>query len=212
MQVNLIGIAGPFGSGKTLYATSLGINFLRNNPTKFLFTNYPLKNLGELEDRWEQYKFEDISKDILPENYKNGLMIIDEIQVGADAYDFLKDDVRNKMDFVNQIRKNDLELIVVAPNFDFFISRLRKLLTHFVILNPMVEEGIINARWFERILVSSTFEVRQFENPVIKDLSDYFKYYDTKYIVKKEPVKKKEEIKKVVNPKKKKESVNVEDE
>jgi len=209
MKVNIIAYVGEFGSGKTLYATYTGIQFLIANPTSYLYTNYPLKNLGELESRWKLYSFKDISQNILPKWINNGLMIIDEIQEGADAYDFMKNEVRQKSRFVNQIRKNDLQLIMITPNLDFVSSRLRKVITHFAIMEEMVENGVIKAHWWKRIMMSTGFTTVKkyvFE----KNLTDYFNNYDSKYIIEddsededeqvlpapnKKPVSKKPEVK-----------------
>jgi len=182
MKVSIIAYVGEFGSGKTLYATYTGIRFLIANPTSYLYTNYPLKNLGELAERWKQYSFKDISQNILPKWIKNGLMIIDEIQEGADAYDFMRNEVRQKSRFVNQIRKNDLELIMITPNLDFVSSRLRKVITHFAIMEEMTENGVVKAHWWKRIMMSAGFTTVKkyvFE----KNLTAYFQNYDSKYII-----------------------------
>lgn len=183
MKVPIIAVVGEFGSGKTAYATYTGIEFLKNNPTCNLFTNYPLKNLGELATRWKQFNFSDISEDVIPDRYSNGLMIIDEIQEGADAYDFMKSKNRNKSKFINQIRKNDLQLMLITPNLDFIDSRIRKVCNYFVIMDEMEIEGIITAWWYKKNPISSGFDTFKYPKPVVKDISTYFKYYDSKHII-----------------------------
>lgn len=182
MKVNIVAIVGEFGSGKTLYATYLGVTFLQKHKDEFLYTNYPLKNLGELASRWKQFTFKDLSMQTLPTWINNGLMIIDEIQEGADAYDFLTKAVRRKTSFINQIRKNDLELIMITPNLDFIASRIRKVITHFSVLEEMTFEGVVRAHWWKKIMVASDFQTVK-KYVFVKDLSGYFKYYNTKYII-----------------------------
>ena len=220
----LIGIIGDVGVGKTLYAVDLIRKFYAQyKDTRRVFTNITLLEIPYIEINFDDFKKDDFTtkkydlvikhknpesdkeKDIIREvletglSFEDGLLIIDEIQEGSDAYNFLNQDVQKLNHFISQVRKYDLDLIVVSQRLSFISKRLRQLLNYNFMIDYNVyydkelklktfTTGIVKIRYFR---VGT--EGRKVYKVETKDLRGNFDFYFTKQKIKSE-VKKNDKL------------------
>jgi len=213
----LIGIIGDVGVGKTLYSVDLIRKFYAQyKTTRRVFTNIVLLEIPYIEINFDDFKKDDFTtkkydlvikhknpesdkeKDIIREvletglNFEDGLLIIDEIQEGSDAYNFLNQDVQKLNHFISQVRKYDLELIVVSQRLSFISKRLRQLLNYNFMIDYNIyydkeqklktfTTGIVKIRYFR---VGT--EGRKVYKVETKDLRCNFDFYFTKQKIRSE--------------------------
>ena len=174
MIVPIITVLGEFGTGKTLFATYQAVKFSQTHPDQTVFANYPINYLNN----FRQYDFEDLKKEEFPEWLHDGLLIIDEIQNGSDAYDFMASGTRKMTSFITQIRKLDLQLIMVTPVFTFVSKRLRDITNYIITLEDMLVPGVVTANYYRK-------RPREYLRTKKYDLHSIFPYFNTKHIIKK---------------------------
>lgn len=180
MLVPVVVVLGEFGTGKTLYATYKALKFSERNPGKTVFANYPIKGIKN----FREYHISELSEGDFPEWLHDGLLIMDEIQIGADAYDFMRSGTRNIVAFITQIRKLNLELIMVTPVYTFIAKRLRDIANFMITLKDMVVPGFVTANYYRLLKMGSKTFKAVYLRTMKYDLNEVFPYYDTKYIVK----------------------------
>jgi GTPase SAR1 family protein len=125
-----------------------------------------------------------ILKDNMP--FEDGLLVIDEIQEGSDAYRFLNSNVMRLNRFVSQVRKFDLDLFVITQRESFISRRLRILLNYkYYIGYHVYYDTALRTRTFttgiskiKYVRVSASKEI--IYKTEIKDLRDNFQFYATK--------------------------------
>jgi len=169
----LIMILGTNGSGKTLYATYLAYKLSETlEEGEKIFANYSIFGL----QKYKKFSIEDISGDDFPEWLEDGVMIIDEGQQGGDAYDFLRKDTRNMSDFLSQVRKYNLQLIVITQKYGNIAWRLRKNMNYIYTIHKLPVTGVINVKyWF----IDDSGFLRNMKSET-KDLREFFDKYNTK--------------------------------
>lgn len=180
MIVPILCIIGDFGTGKSLLSTYYAKKFSENYPDRNIFANYTLKNIPN----FTEYNF-GIFKDMknIPNWLCNGLLIIDEIYLGADAYKFMQSDVNNIWEFIMQIRKKNLELIMCTPRLKFIAVRIRDITNYIIALEEMKIEGVITGHtYYINHVTNETKKIRKFQY----NLKNYFSYYDSKQLIRKE--------------------------
>jgi hypothetical protein len=131
----VIAIVGDRGSYKSCFATSLAYSYTKNKIN--VFSNMDFFNIN-----YKKIDFKDVST--FPDYLENGVIIMDEMHVGADAYNFLKGDVRNITQFITQIRKRNLSFIYITQNFRTVVSRLRQQTDYVFIMAKSSKEDHAN--------------------------------------------------------------------
>lgn len=163
----VIAIVGERGSYKTCYAVSLAKAYAEENVN--VFTNIELKNIT-----YKKITVHTLSS--FPDWLKDGVIIIDEAHMGADAYKFLTHDVQNATMFITQIRKRHLNFIYITVDFSMIAKRLRDQTDLFfyttLIEDPKALIEVVDKRNNHRLL-----------NRFIFDGSPYFPLYDTDQII-----------------------------
>ena len=159
-------IVGDFGSGKSLFLTSLAF---ANNGKRKIFANFKLYDI-----EYTPMALEDIAK--FPEELEDAIILLDEGHVGAHAYDFFKKDVRNVSTFITQIRKRNVVVFWSSQLFNKVAKGLRDY-THYSFEMYKTETAGISI-----IKVFDIFENR-FIKEIMLDLRDFFDKYDTKQII-----------------------------
>ena len=175
MIVPVVCVLGEFGTGKTLFATYQAVTFAQDNPDKMVFANYPIRGIKN----FRQYDVEELKQAEFPEWLQNGLLIIDEVQIGSHAYDFIKKGARHMISFISQIRKLDLQLIIITPVFTWITKQLRDIVNYIITLEDMKTPGIVTANYYRYRKPSKYLRTK------VYDLRNVFPYYNTKFIVRK---------------------------
>ena len=182
----LIGIEGNLGSGKTVLAVKYtktdfdnGINIISNTP------------LFHID--YEEFKIEEFlsNKDEYRQKLKNSTILLDEITVYMDCR--LSHSKQNILMgyLVLQSRKRSVNIYYTTQDFDLVDYRRLMKYTNILVYcqevytkNPDgVTESLKNWRNY------SIIDLRKKRNNITEfnmDISQYFKYYDTDYII--EPI------------------------
>lgn len=126
-------LIGKQGSGKTLMATKLALDEYDKDNNIKIFSNYELFNANftyiTFNNAIEQNKdkldiLAQLDKD--PDYFNNSIMILDEIHLYLDAYDFMRNNNRKLQTFFSQLRKRNILLIGTSQylmNIDIRIRR-----------------------------------------------------------------------------------------
>lgn len=112
-------IVGNKGSCKTLFLT-VRAEYAYYIEKRKVYSNYKLNNI-----EYFQYDFNMLKE--LPEEMRNGVILMDEAHMGADAYAFLSGTSKAITKLATQLRKLNLELWITTQRFKFLANRLRML-------------------------------------------------------------------------------------
>lgn len=168
MDFPRIAIIGDTGGGKTLTATVFADMYQKAGMK--VFANYHLYGIP-----YEHIDFKDILD--FPEYLEDGVIILDEAHIGADAYDFFKKDVRTITKFITQIRKRRLIFIFTTQSFRQVAVRLRDLTNYLIYCQETDTAGVIYLQIHDRDPDDS------FIKDKILDGRSYFDNYDTNEII-----------------------------
>ena len=166
----VIAIVGDRGSGKTLLAVSLA----HQNATlgQNIFSNIEMYDIP-----YRKVKFADIAS--FPDWLHDGIIIMDEMQVGADAYNFLSSSVKNLTEFITQIRKRNVTFIYITQIFTQVTKRLRLQTNYYIEVHRISKDldGVAHYEVFD--LMNGYKKV----NENVFDGRPYFPFYNTKQII-----------------------------
>jgi len=168
----IIAITGDFGSGKTLLATFMALSYKHKEDLN-IFANYQFNKV-----KYKQVTFEEVSK--MPSWLKNGVLVLDEMQIGADSYNFMNKEVQKMTTFITQIRKRDIILIVTTQRFNMISKRIRLLINYYIEVESK-KKGYVTAKTFD---ITGGFE--NLLNIRTHDLRKVYPYYDTREVIRNE--------------------------
>ena len=124
---------GKQGGGKTLMATKIATDIYDGDKDIKIFSNYKLFNVDFTYITFNKaIEYNKNKLDILaqldenPDFFNNSIMIIDEIHLYLDAYDFMKNNNRKLQTFFSQLRKRNILLLGTTQyimNVDIRIRR-----------------------------------------------------------------------------------------
>jgi len=160
-------LIGDRGTGKTLFAVSLAKYYGDNNIK--VFTNIKLKGI-----KYIPVTFKDIAS--FPDWLHDGVIIMDEMQIGADSYNFLGKTEQGITSFITQIRKANLSFMYTTQNFTTIAKRLR-LQTNYSYQFTKIDDGIAKIDIFDHM---NFYEQK---NTIYFDGRGYFGYYNTNQII-----------------------------
>lgn len=113
----IILLVGDRGTAKTTFAVSLAFEYVQTGQN--VFSNIEMYNIEYIP-----IKFKTLRE--FPEWLKDGIVIMDEMQMGADAYNFLSKAVKDITAMATQIRKRGLTFIYITQDIANVARRLRK--------------------------------------------------------------------------------------
>lgn len=119
VQSPIVVLVGNKGTGKTTYLTYRAEygHFVEN---RTIYSNFKLHNIP-----YRQFTYDMLKE--LPEEMRDGIIVADEGQMGADAYAFLSKKSKALTTLATQLRKRNLELWISTQRFKMIASRLRDL-------------------------------------------------------------------------------------
>jgi hypothetical protein len=173
----IVVIVGNKGAGKTLFLTHRA-EFAHNHENRKVFSNYHLTEIP-----YEPFTYEMLTS--LPEHMTNGIIVADEGQMGADAYDFLNHRSRAMTTLATQLRKRNLELWVTTQRYKFLAKRIRDLADYVFTMQVAKDEqnqlikGIAHVEIYDRADPFSNEPIQRF----IFDGRQYFGHYDTTEVI-----------------------------
>jgi len=116
-------VIGNRGSGKTCFLTFLAVQYHKEG--KKIFTNFELKGIPH-----EKMNLGIMAT--LPDKLSNAVVLMDELHMGADSYDFMKKSSRAFNTFATQLRKRKVNWYFTTQIFTQVARRIR-LQTDFMI-------------------------------------------------------------------------------
>ena len=164
-----IAIVGDFGGGKTLLLTFFGLIY-HSQENMNIFANYDLYGVD-----FRKITFEEVSK--MPLWLKDGVLLLDEVQVGADSYNFFAQDVKQITQFITQIRKRNIILIVTSQRLNFIAKRIRQLINFYIEVKAMNKRGLIQVKTFD------VAEGLKLNNERYLNLKSIYKFYNTSEVI-----------------------------
>jgi hypothetical protein len=164
----VIAYVGPRGACKTLFAVATMKSFQEEGSN--IFTNITLKGIP-----YRKVTFKEIAD--FPDWLRDGLVVMDEMTIGADAYNFLHKQVRDITKFVVQIRKRNIMFIMITQDFSTIAKRLRGQTDYFYQFKALSIGGTAMIDVFD---LRNNF---QFVQKIPFDGREYFKFYDTNEII-----------------------------
>ena len=164
----IICILGDRGSGKTLFMTGLSYLYEKVDNIK-IFANYHLKEIP-----YEYIKFEDIAD--LPERLRDSVVLLDEVHIGADAYEVFRKRVKGLTKFSTQLRKLNCTLIISTQRFSTVAKRLRNMTNYIIETEKTQQKGVVHCSVFEKA-------TDEFIKEFIYDGRQFYEMYDTNEII-----------------------------
>lgn len=177
VQSPIIAIVGDKGASKTLMMTYLAeYHYYKENKT--IYSNYKLNNIP----------YKDFNYDMLvnlPDDMTDGVILMDEIQMGSDAYEFLSKKSKAITTLATQLRKRNLTLYMTTQRFEMIAKRLRILTDFIYALSPYYEKGhlikgVAYVEQYDRADPFNDIPVRKF----IFDGRKWFGHYDSSEVIK----------------------------
>jgi KaiC/GvpD/RAD55 family RecA-like ATPase len=164
-------VLGVRGSGKTLFMTSLAYKYAATG--KKIIANYHL-----IDIEYTYMTFEEISK--LPDELYNAVVLLDEIQIGADSYEIFKKSNKMITTFATQLRKRKIVMYYSTQVFTQTTKRLREQTNYIIQVENTNQKGISKISVFDR----EKFLDEQHLKSFVFDGRPYFNYYNTDEVVK----------------------------
>lgn len=161
----LIAVEGQMGSGKTTTATALIVDAWRKNPNLRIFTNFDLYRIPFAKIDPKQ-----MMALVNTETIKNGIIVIDEAYIVGDSR--RGGNLFNVAftEFIQQVRKRQLTMIIIAQHLAMIDYRLRLASTKVITCSKAKGKGRITITIKPRNGKSRT---------ITYDGSQYWKYFST---------------------------------
>jgi hypothetical protein len=178
VEAPLIAIIGNRGSCKTLFMTHIAVEEAKLG--RKIFSNYHLMGIP-----YERYTYDMLEK--LPEKMQDGIILMDEIQMGSDSYEFLSKKARSITTLITQMRKRNLTVYMTTQNFRMVTKRMRDLTDYIYVMENVKDQ---NNKIIKGMAKASLFDAKtsEYSNNALKkyifDGRKYFKNYNTREIIK----------------------------
>lgn len=163
----VVGFVGDRGTGKTLFAVSLAKYYAENGINVF-------SNIEFFGIDYTPLEFKDVGT--FPDWLHDGVIILDEMHVGADSYNFFRKDVQGITKFITQIRKLNLTFIYITQNMTTIAKRLRMQTNH-VYQFVKIDDGIA------KVDIYDNMNFYEHLNTIIFNGREFYGYYDTKQVI-----------------------------
>ena len=169
MEYPISCVLGARGSGKTLFMTSLAYAYHKEG--KKIYANYHLIDIP-----YKHITFEELAA--LPAELNDAIVLLDEIQIGADAYEVFKKSNKMITVFATQLRKRKITLYYSTQVFTMVTKRLRQQ-TNYIIQCDPIQAGITKISIFDRDKPFMDQYIKTFNF----DGRPYFNKYDTNEVI-----------------------------
>ena len=115
----------------------------------------------------------------LPDDLYDAVVFLDEIQVGADAYEIFKRSNKAITTFATQLRKRRITLYYSTQVFTMATKRLRQQTNYIIECWATSQNGVIDIRVFDRALPYQEQLIKEF----VLDGRPFFSHYDTDEVI-----------------------------
>lgn len=171
MKYPITCILGKRGSYKTCFMTKLAYDYYHEGKT--IISNYHLIGIP-----YTYMPFSALAQ--LPESLYNAVVLMDEIQVGADAYEIFARGNKAITKFATQLRKRKITLYYSTQIFTQVTKRLR-LQTDYIIQCEEIKQapGYSKISIFDRGLPFNEQKIKE----LLFNGKPYFSMYDTDEVI-----------------------------
>jgi hypothetical protein len=163
-------LIGRRGSGKTLFMTKLAEEYASDGFT--IYANYHLTKTP-----YRPLSFKQLAE--LPDYLYDAVVLLDEIQIGADSYEIFKPSTKQITKFATQLRKRRITLFYATQDFKMAAKRLRGQTDYIIKFERTSIDGVANLQVFDMGLPILDQCIKTF----IFDGRPYFDHYDTDEII-----------------------------
>ena len=170
MKYPITCVLGQRGSGKTLFMTYLAHQYHAEG--KKIYANFTLYDIP-----FHYITFQKLAE--LPDELTNAIVFLDEIQIGADAYEVFKKSNKMITIFATQLRKRKITLYYSTQVFKMVTKRLRLQTNYIITFDNNVTPGIVKGQIYEY----NTETYQDYLKTIKMDLRTYFNSYDTDEVI-----------------------------
>ena len=170
MNYPIVAFLGDRGDGKTVSMTALAYAYQKLGAN--IYANFTLIGIP-----YTKITFQDLAD--FPEYLKDGLVLLDEGHIGADAYAFFNSRVKNISKFATQTRKKRLTVFYSTQVLTTVAKRLRTMTNYICECNKTEIKGVTDIYIYDRSLLKNSGFVKN----IIIDGRPFFGYYDTNEII-----------------------------
>lgn len=169
IRYKITGILGRRGAGKTLYAVYLLYQYYQQGYK--IYSNIKL-----------HFPYHELTLDMLstlPKELNGSIIFTDEIQMWADAYNFLSKDSKAITTMATQLRKRKCQWIFTTQFFKQAVLRLRNQTDYLITMERYQVDGKSKAIVYDPTAWEGEDEIGRFTF----DGRKYFDLYDTNEVV-----------------------------
>jgi len=170
MKYPITCVLGQRGSGKTLFMTYLAHQYHKEG--KKIYSNFTLKDI-----QYNPITFEKLAS--LPDELTDAVVFLDEIQIGADAYEVFKRSNKMITVFATQLRKRHITLYYSTQVFKMVTKRLRLQTNYIITFDHNTTPGIVKGQIYEY----NTETYQEYLKSIHLDLRSFFNSYDTDEVI-----------------------------
>lgn len=164
-------IIGNRGSGKTCFMTMLAVKYHAEG--RKIYSNYHLHNIP-----YEPMTLKEMSE--LPDSLYNAVVLMDELHVGVDSYDFMKSSSKAFYTFATQLRKRKVNWYYTTQIFTQVAKRVRNQTDYLITMENTNKEHLFKVAVYDRREVDTIgIPIKNFTF----DGREYFKEYNTDEVI-----------------------------
>lgn len=138
-----------------------------------IYSNYHLKNIP-----YKSMTLKEMSE--LPDELTNAVVLMDELHVGADSYDFMKSSSKAFYTFATQLRKRKVNWYYTTQIFTQVAKRIRMQTDYLITLENTKQESIFKTTIYDR---RKEYDLNEPIQQFFFDGKEYFKEYDTDEVI-----------------------------
>ena len=164
-------IIGNRGSGKTCFMTFLALQYHKEG--RKIYSNYHLNNIP-----YQSMTLKEMSE--LPDELTNAVVLMDELHVGADSYDFMKSSSKAFYTFATQLRKRKVNWYYTTQIFTQVAKRIRMQTDYLITMENTKKENIFKTTVYDR---RKEYDLNEPIQQFLFDGKEYFKEYNTDEVI-----------------------------
>jgi hypothetical protein len=138
-----------------------------------IYSNYHLKNIP-----YKSMTLKEMSE--LPDELTNAVILMDELHVGADSYDFMKSSSKAFYMFATQLRKRKVNWYYTTQIFTQVAKRIRMQTDYLITMENTTKENLFKTTVYDR---RKEYDLNEPIQQFLFDGIDYFKEYDTDEVI-----------------------------
>lgn len=140
---------------------------------KKIYSNYHLKNIP-----YKSMTLKEMAE--LPDELMNAVVLMDELHVGADSYDFMKSSSKAFYTFATQLRKRKVSWYYTTQIFTQVAKRIRMQTDYLITMENTKKEHLFKGHVYDRRKLEN---INDPINQFTFDGSSYFSEYDTDEVI-----------------------------